>query len=226
MSKTNVISTERRTQIGVEKRARTRAAILDATFQVMGQENGRLARIEQVTEVAQIARPTFYTYFSSLDELFAALSYEMSHEFNSAVLAYCALQNDAAKEASAGIRYYLRKAAGDKKWGWGMVNLSFGGPIFGVETYAAVTDTMTRGIELGVFKVHDVNIGRDMMLGTTLAAMTTLLRGTCVADYPEIVAMQILVGLGVTPRRAERITAEVLPEPISQKRRELISIAE
>lgn len=215
MSKTRAISAERRAQIGAEKRARTRAAILEATFQVIGKENGRLARIEQVCEAAQIARPTFYTYFSSLEELFEALSYEMSHEFNTAVLAYCALQDDPAKEGSAGIRYYLRKAAKDHRWGWGMVNLSFGGPIFGAETYDAVTNTVRRGIESGSFRVHDVNVGRDMVLGTAMAAMTTLLGGTASDDYPEIVARQILVGLGVHAQRAYRITTQELPDPMS-----------
>ena len=209
------ISVERRAQIGAEKRARTRAAILEATFQAIGRENGRLARIEQVCEAAQIARPTFYTYFSSLEELFEALSYEMSHEFNSAVLAYCALQDDPAKEASAGIRYYLHKAASDHRWGWGMVNLSFGGPIFGVETYDAVTSTVTRGIQSGSFKAHDVNVARDMVLGTAMAAMTTLLGGTAGVEYPDIVARQILVGLGVHAQRAYRITSQDLPDPMS-----------
>lgn len=209
------ISPTRRAEIGAEKRVRTRATILDATFQVIGHEHGRLARIEQVCEVAKIARPTFYTYFSSMEELFAALSYELSHEFNSAVLAYCALLDDAAEEAGAAIRYYLRKAAGDHKWGWGMVNISLGGPIFGAETYAAAATTITRGMESGAFKARDVNVGRDMVLGTTVAAMITLLRENPGEDYPDLVARHILVGLGVPAARAERITSKTLPDPMA-----------
>lgn len=214
MADTKLLNIERRAQIGQERRARTRAAILEATFQVLGNESGRLARIEQVSELAQIARPTFYTYFSSMEELIAALSYELSHEFNTAVLAYCAGLNNRAEEAHAGIRYYLEKARGDHKWGWGMVNLSFGGPIFGAETSAAATATVAAGIASGVFKVEDVKVGRDMVLGTALSAMTTLLREPCPDDYPRSVTRQILVGLGVPAQKAERIVSRPLPDPM------------
>jgi AcrR family transcriptional regulator len=215
MRATRAVNPERRAQIGQEKRARTRAAILDATFQAIGHEHGRLARIEQVCELAEIARPTFYTYFSSMEELFAALSYELSHDFNSAVLAYCAQLQDRAEEAAAAIRYYLRKAAGDHAWGWSMVNVSLGGPIFGAETCAAATATVASGIKSGVFKVRDAKIGRDMVLGTTLAAMTTLLRGERARNYPESMAQHILVGLGVPAVRAERIVQKPLPDPMA-----------
>lgn len=216
MAESKVVNVERRAQIGQERRARTRAAILDATFQVIGHENGRLARIEQVTELADIARPTFYTYFSSMEELLAALSYELSHEFNTAVLAYCRDLENSAEEAAAGIRYYLDKAGGDHKWGWGMVNLSFGGPIFGAETCAAATATVAKGMADGAFKVEDANVGRDMVLGTALAAMTTLLRGKCAPDYPQMVVRTILVGLGVPAQKAERLATKTLPDPMDR----------
>lgn len=205
------LKAERRAQIGLEKRARTRAAILSATFQVLGHESGRLARIEQVTEVAHIARPTFYTYFSSMEELFAALSYELSHEFNVAVTAHCQKLSDAAEENSAAVRLYLHKALSDPKWGWGMVNLSTGGPIFGADTHAAVMATMDRGMASGVFKISDGRVGRDMVLGTTLAAMKTLLTGKRLKNYPELVAKQIQMGLGVSSKRAEVLAFKPLP---------------
>jgi AcrR family transcriptional regulator len=213
MGEGSAINLERRAEIGQEKRARTRANILDAAFRVLGQENGRLARIEQITELARIARPTFYTYFRSMEELFAALSYELSHEFNSAVLAYCAQLSDYAEVAAAAIRYYLRKAAGDRMWGWGMVNVSLSGPIFGAETCAAATNTVAQGIKSGIFKVRDVKVGRDMVLGTAVAAMTTLLRGEAESDYPEVVAKHILIGLGVSVKRADRVATKLLPDP-------------
>lgn len=201
----------KRAQLGQEQRARTRATILDATFQVIGHEHGRLARIEQVTEVAQIARPTFYTYFSSMEELFAALSYELSHEFNIAVTTYCGTLNNAAEETSAAIRFYLEKAAGDAQWGWGMVNLSIGGPIFGAETFEAAMTTVKSGVADGVFRIADVRVGRDMVLGTTLAAMKTIVSGHKAKSYPALVARQVLMGLGVSAARADKLVALPLP---------------
>ncbi|MES2257079.1 MAG: TetR/AcrR family transcriptional regulator [Pseudomonadota bacterium] len=202
---------ERRAQTAQEQRTRTRAAILDATFQVIGHEHGRLARIEDVVKVAGIARPTFYTYFSSMEELFAALSYDLSLEFNFKVLSYGSTLKTAAEEVTAAIRYHLGRAQTDPKWGWGMVNLSVGGPIFGAEIHAACTSTVQWGIDSGAFKITDVRIGRDMVLGTGLAAMKTILTSPREKSYPDQVARQILLGLGLTTAKAEKLIAQPLP---------------
>lgn len=203
---------ERRAQIGQEQRARTRAAILDATFHVIGHEHGRLARIEQIVQVAKIARPTFYTYFSSMEELFNALSYELSHDFNTAVHAYYKTLGSPAEQTSAAVRYNLNKALADHKWAWSMINMSFGGPIFGAENFAAATATVKAGIETGHFTITDVRVGRDLVLGTVLAAMKTIVAGTRVKSYPEAVTLQVLIGLGVSTAKANKLVAMPLPD--------------
>lgn len=204
---------DRRAKLGQEQRARTRAAILEATFHVIGHEHGRLARIEQIIQKAGIARPTFYTYFSSMEELFAALSFELSHEFNTALRDYYITLGDPAEQAAVAVRLNLRKTAADHKWAWGMINLSIGaGPIFGADNFAAATATIEAGIESGHFKIKNARIGRDLVLGTALAAMKTILAGTRVKSYPEDVARQILIGLGVGAAKAERLVALPLPD--------------
>ncbi|MES2755981.1 MAG: TetR/AcrR family transcriptional regulator [Pseudomonadota bacterium] len=207
---------ERRVQTALEQRTRTRAAILDATFQVLGHENGRLARIDDVVRIAKIARPTFYTYFSSMDELFAALSYELSLDANFKALTYGATMKSAAEETSAAIRYHLGRTQEDAKWGWGMVNISVGGPIFGAEIHAACTATVQWGIDSGLFKIEDGRIGRDMVLGTGLAAMKTILTTPPQKNYPAQVARQILMGLGLTAAKADKLVAQPLPPILSE----------
>jgi AcrR family transcriptional regulator len=212
MSRSIKIDPERRAQIGVEKRARTKAVILEAAFRVIGREQGQLARSEEVCKEAGIARATFYTYFSSFEELLAALSYELTHDFNRAVLDYCATLGDPAEEHAAALRYYLKKAAGDHQWGWGMVNISWSGPIFGADTWSAASATIERGISSGIFKVENAEVSRDLLLGTALSAMTTVLRGGGGLDYPEMVVRHTLAALGLSRHQAARIAERDLPE--------------
>ena len=211
ITKASVNKSERQPKVLPDKRARTRAAILDATFEVIGHEFGRWARVEQITEVAQIARPTFYTYFSSMEELYAALSFELSHDFNNAVIASQTFK-EPAEITSFSVRSYLAKAASDHQWGWGMLNLSCGAPLFGAETTAAATMNLQLGIDRGIFKLADVRVGRDMTLGTVLAAMKTLMTEPCPPDYPEVIARHILISLGVTAKRADKIVQMPIPD--------------
>ncbi|PBJ19918.1 Bacterial regulatory protein, tetR family [Pseudomonas ogarae] len=202
----------RRAQIGEEKRARTRAKVLDAAFNLIGRENGRFTVVEEVCQCAQISRGTFYNYFDGVEELFDALCHELSHEFNNAVLAEAVSMNSDIERLAAAVRRYLERAMTDKAWGWAMVNISLSGYIFGVETYHHAEGTIRDGIASGVFKVSELNLGRDMLLGTVFAAIITCLRGGVEADYPSKIVMQILVGLGVAKDVAQRASTLELPE--------------
>ena len=205
------INTERRAEIGKEKRAKTRSMLLQSAFNVLGVENGMFTTIEEICAEAGISRGTFYNYFSSVAELYSALSYELSHEFVKAVLTITDQYPDAGERSAIAIRIYLERAMKDSRWGWGMVNISAGGPIFGAETHAQVKRTVEEGLESGEFKLPSAEIGRDIISGTTLSAMITLLRTIQHSSYPSLVAKQILIALGVGEKAANEIVKRDLP---------------
>lgn len=67
------INLERRAEIGREKRARTRAAILEAARFCYADPNAPSVTIESVTQAAGTAKGTFYLHFPDLASLEAAL---------------------------------------------------------------------------------------------------------------------------------------------------------
>jgi len=210
------IDVQRRAQIGEEKRARTRTEILDSAFMLLGRERGLTTRIEEICQAARISRGTFYNYFDSMDQLFDALSFELNHDFNRAVTALLRQMPHAAERVGSAVRYYLERALNDPQWAWAMVNISAGGPIFGADTYQHAQWTAEEGIASGEFKLTGPNSGRDLQLGTTLAAMITQLRNSPSATYPQSVARHVLLGMGVPSERVEDIVATPLP-PVNAK---------
>lgn len=207
------INLERRAEIGRERRARTRAKLLKAAFELLGREGGRSARIEEICNAAKVARGTFYNYFASVDELFQALTFEISHDFNDATRAVIRRLPAGAIRSAFALRYYLHKARDDREWGWAMVNLSAGGPIFGEETFNYATDSIREGMITGQFNIPSLEIGRDLMMGATLAAMMTLVRSQRDLSYPEAMVTQILRGLGVSETLIGKCITPRLPDP-------------
>jgi AcrR family transcriptional regulator len=206
------IDVKRRAEIGRERRARTRANIHSAAFELLGRENGLYTSIDEICAAAGVSRGTFYNYFNSTQELFESLCYELSHDFMNAALDQMSRMADAAEATSAAVRFYLTHAARDPQWGWGMVNISRGGPIFGAETHAQARKTIQEGLDSGEFDVASADIGRDVCLGTAFAAMITLLREPQNRSFPGEIAKSILIALGVAPARAARIGRKRLPE--------------
>ena len=201
-----------RAEIGRQRRAKTRAAIIAAAFEKFGDENGLYATIEEVVDAAGVTRATFYNHFAGMVELREALAHEVTHDFLNAVNEALSSLPDARQRSAAAVRLYLRRARRDKRWGWSMINMSASGYIFGRETYIQAEKTIREGMDEGVLPLHLSELGRDLLLGTALAAMGSIVRSDMPEDYPEAVAGFILCGMGVELMEAYRFAHLPLPE--------------
>ena len=202
----------RRQEIGRQRRVRTRARIVAAAFDLFGGENGLFVRIEDVASAAGITRQTFYDHFTGMAELREAVTYEVTHGFLIAVSHTLSSLADPREMTSVAIRFYLERTRQDSRWGWSMVNLSANGIIFGAETHRQAEMTVQRGIDAGQFGVPNSAVGRDLVLGMTLAAMATMLRDQPAPDFIAQVVKTILVGLGVGSSDAHRLAHSPLPD--------------
>jgi AcrR family transcriptional regulator len=199
------------------KRERTRKKILEATFGLMGNEKGLTVRIEEICAAARISRGTFYNYFTSLEQLFEVLAIELSHDLNRALVATWDETQSHAEGSNAAIQHYLRYAERDPAWAWAMVHLSAFGPPFGAEAWEACHRAIAQGIEAGEFDVPNAGVGRDLMTGTVMATVRTLLRSGSDASSPAAVAYHVLRALGVSDARALEIARRSLPDIVAPR---------
>jgi AcrR family transcriptional regulator len=210
--KTNSPKVDGRTAMGRKKRAETRARIIAAAFEILGDENGLFARIEDVVERAAVTRATFYNHFAGIAELRDAVAQEMTHDFLVAVVQSVNKLPDPRERCTAAIRFYLHRARNDHRWAWSMINVSASGKIFGAETYRQAEQTVRDGVELGALPIPSVELGRDILLGSSLAAMGSMLKDDLPDNYPEAVAGYILVALGVPIATAHETAHLPLPK--------------
>jgi AcrR family transcriptional regulator len=210
-------ATDRRPEELSGKRERTRKRIFDATFALIGHERGLSVRIEEICAAAKVSRGTFYNYFSGMEELFQVLAVELSHGFNLSVLTTLAQIESSAERTNAAIQHYLKRARRDPAWGWAIVHLSAAGPFFGAESYQACFRTVEQGIKSGEFDVPHAQAGRDLLLGTILAAMVSTLRESAPRSQPRVIAHHLLRALGVPDSRAREIAESPLPEIVPSK---------
>lgn len=210
-SKRLKIDQVRRAEIGAEKRLRTHAQLIDVASNLFGQEGGRTTRIEDVCERATVARGTFYNYFPSMDALQSAIFEHLSDQFDAAVhLAFERLDGPGEQTAAA-IRYYLHHAFEDRRWGWGMVNTGMGIGLLPAVVSERVLVTIQEGIDQGEFNITSAEAGRDILLGSGLAAAVTLLKGGVTEAYIAVVTRSVLQALGCSNERASELSAIPLP---------------
>jgi len=206
------INQARRAEIGAERRSRTRGELLAAALELFGQPHGRNTRIEDVCAKARIARGTFYNYFTGIEPLLEALSDSLTRDFDAAVHgAFDRLQGPVERTGAA-MRYYLHAPLIDPRWGWAIVNSSVGRTLYGENITQHVRDSIQEGIDSGDFTIDSADVGRDILLGTGISATISLLQGGTPADYPEKIALHVLLSLGATRQVAQAVTSRPLQE--------------
>jgi AcrR family transcriptional regulator len=194
------------------KRERTRKKLLEAAFGLIGNEKGLTVRIEEICAAARVSRGTFYNYFTSLEQLFEALAIELSHDLNSALVSSWDETRSHAEGSNAAVQHYLNYARRDPAWAWAMVHLNAFGPTFGAESWDVCYRSIEQGIEAGEFDVPNATVGRDLMTGTVMASVRTMLRSGSDPSEPRIIAYHLLIALGVPHARAREITDSPLPD--------------
>jgi AcrR family transcriptional regulator len=213
------IDMTRRAEIGAEKRIRTRNALLAVARELFGHEGGKSTRIEEICEGAGVARGTFYNYFPGIDAVQEALFEELSRDFDEAIHLVFPELESATERTAAAIRYYIGRARHDPRWGWGMVNTGMGTGLLTNEIAERVEATIQEGMDSGEFDIGVAIAGRDLLLGTGLAATITLLKGEAPPNYPELTAARLLMALGVNETQANAVVRRPLPDlPIAELR--------
>lgn len=183
----------------------------------MGNEKGLAVRIEEICAGAHISRGTFYNYFTSLEQLFEVLGIELSHDLNRALVSTWDETQSHAEGSNAAIQHYLNYARRDPAWAWAMVHLSAYGPPFGAESWEACHRSIAKGIEAGEFDVPNATVGRDLMTGTVMATVRTMLRSGSGRSQPRVVAYHVLRALGVPDTRAREVADSPLPDLVVPK---------
>jgi hypothetical protein len=122
-----------------------------------------------------------------------------------------------AEGSNAAIQQYLNYARRDPAWAWAMVHLSVFGPVFGAESWEVCYRSIAKGIEAGEFDVPNATVGRDLMTGTVLATVRTMLLSGGGRSQPRIVAYHLLRALGVRDPRAREIADSPLPDIVVPK---------
>ena len=111
------IDLRRRAEIGRQRRAKSRAQIVEAARFLFTSRPIASVTIEDVTRQAQVAKGTFYSHFRSLDDLRAAVAVELSQTFEDLIDQSGLYAADPVARIAAGCAVFIGEAQRDPAWG-------------------------------------------------------------------------------------------------------------
>lgn len=194
------------------RKARTRAALLQAARRLFGEHGFDGTTVAEIAEDADIAIGSFYNYFRTKEDLLAALLHESLAEQLRQIEARRANITDPAEAISVAHRHLVRLAREQPEWAWLLVRMDV--------PYRVTDDVLARpamrdlraGIAAGRFRVADPRLALRASGGALIAVMHALLLGELGRHADSEHAEGVLRSFGLDPREAAEIARRPLPE--------------
>lgn len=194
---------DHRSRVARERRQRTEARILESALAVFAEKGPDAPRIDDFIRAAGIARGTFYNYYRSTEELLEATSHVLEDALIESINVELERLENPLERLATGIRLWLRKAQEDAVWCRFTVRVRR--RAMGVER--ELGNDLRNAMRAGLIRTVDVQVARDLVVGTILEAMNRMINDTVAATYAQNVAQSILLGLGADRRRAKTLSA-------------------
>ncbi|THK35740.1 TetR/AcrR family transcriptional regulator [Ensifer sp. MPMI2T] len=160
------INLARRAKIGRDRRARTRAQILEAGAALLAE--GAPLTIDAVAEAAAVAKGTFYYHFENVEELVAAVSVQLGRSFDELLTPARAELRDPIARLSFAFTQCLEKAISDNEWARLVVQTSQRPTEFGRSVRDNLKVDLAEAIAQGRMTVRDPELAVDIFVGIWL----------------------------------------------------------
>lgn len=179
------------------RRARTRARLLAAARELVAERGIDAVAMSDVSAAAEFAAGTIYNYFSTFEELAAALIRAEIDSFGDRLDRIAEDVEDPAEVYAASLRHLVRHAISDTLWGRFYVQLGVGHPLVHKVLGPRARRDLGRCVEQG--RLPDIDL--DLAVASTFGALSAIVdlvtsgpvRDDVASRYAE--AMLRMVGL-------------------------------
>ncbi len=193
------------------RRAQTREKLLEAARAVFARQGIEAARINEITDAADVGFGSFYNHFDGKDAIVAAVVEELVRDLGAATDAASSALEDPAEVLAIGHRVVVGRAQADPQLGRLLVHLELSHRTATAALGAYAARDIERGRASGRFAVDDVAYALAATGGALLGAVRALLDGDLAEGLPERHAAAVLRLLGVPAAEAAEVAARPLP---------------
>jgi len=192
-------------------RERTRELLLDAAVRVFARKGAGAAAIHEIAAEAGVANGTFYNYFRTREALLEATSLRLALRLHTAIAASRTGVADPAERVAIGCRRFVLQARHDPVWAAALLRVWHSTPVLSASAADPLLADLRAGRRVRRLKYVNETAALDLVQGTVLSGMRSVLEGRAVDEHASAIAAVVLRGLGVAPAEADAIAARPLP---------------
>ena len=191
----------RRAQIGQEKRARTRAALVTAAKSLFALRSIESVTIDEIVAEAGLAKGTFYTHFDDLDALTAAVADELVAAFDDLMQPARLAIADPLDRIAFGCNAFIEKALEDPGWAQVVTRMARFHPAVGEGTRSRLLEDLRRALKNVAGPAPSPDLALEIVVGLMLQALSAFAERRVSRDDREPTLAALLRALGADGRR-------------------------
>lgn len=200
-----------RTRVGRERRARTRANILTAAFELFDARGIDKVTVDDIRDAAGLARGSFYNYFSTYEDMLKAMAAQIADQLNREQSLLFDQLTDPAERICRNIQYSIHRLASDRSCSGVVVRVT---PLVGALTphmRAHAEGAMAAAIASRAIAVPSVGPAMDLGLGLVVMMLQRAMTEGLAAGDIAAAGLLLLRALGTPEARARELSDQPLP---------------
>ena len=201
------IDLARRAEIGRERRARTRAQIVEAAAVLLAERPPEALTVDAVVEAAGVAKGTFYYHFLSMEELAAAVGEKLGQSFDELLAPARLGVRDPIARISFALTEFLKKAIADPVWARLVVQSAQAPTEFARSVRENLKTDLTEAKAEGRLTVQDLELAADIVFGIWLQVTRGTLHRRAAPDLADRALDAVLRAIGALakPRGRKKV---------------------
>ena len=196
---------------GQGKRARTREQLVNAALAMLADNTLENASILELAKAAGVSNGTFYNYFQTRDELVDAAAAQLSEQMAAQLRAEFVGVEDPADRVVIAARTFMQRALREPVFGWALLRLIGTLPRLSERVRQSILQDVREGKAKGRFHFGSEAAAADMVLGTLVAGIRSLLEKRVGEEHIRDIGEASLRGLGMGAEDAQAIAARRVP---------------
>ncbi len=203
--------------ITTTRRQNTRRSLLDAAQELVAARGHDRISIQEITEKARVATGTYYNYFETKTDIFAAVAEEMKLNLADQIDQSRAAITDPAMRVAVTLKYYLFQAVDNKQWREFVSSAGVKDCVL-MQSAEQTIEDLQRGIKAGRFRMDDVHFTQALIHAMARHVVLGIQRGDTGRNAIEYTIRSILQMLGLPDLVSKALTQSPLP-PLPAPRR-------
>jgi len=203
------VDPERRAQIGLEKRAKTRALLISAATSLFARRAVESITVDDVVEEAGVAKGTFYVHFEDLSALTAAVADELVKTFDELLQPQRVSMPDPLLRIAFACNSFIEKALEDRPWAAVVARMAWSYPTVG----QVARSRLREDLKLALKEMPQQNCSLELCLEVTLGIMLQVLaaisQGRLSSRDQQAAIGSILRAIGAESRQVKSTLAHL-----------------